>query len=109
MHYFGIDMSKDSFHVAWNDTNVEIFRNTDSGIDRFINFLRQVGYEKENTLIGTEATGVYHLLLCQKLTKALWSIKVINPLITHRMIDSWQGDRGGACSLRWRYYALRER
>jgi transposase len=39
-------------------------------------------------MIGTEATGVYHLLLCEKLRSAGWQIKVINPLITSRMFKS---------------------
>jgi transposase len=88
MHYIGIDMSKGSFHVAFDDTRVEKFENNDLGIRSFIKALFENDCNKEDTLIGTEATGVYHLLLCQKLREGNWQVKVINPLITHRMIDS---------------------
>jgi len=88
MHNIGIDMSKDTFHVALNDTRVEIFDNTTAGIKKLIETLTEVGGTKETTIIGTEATGVYHLLLCEQLRKKGWNVKVINPLLTHRMITS---------------------
>lgn len=88
MHHIGIDMSKDSFHAAFNDTEVQIFKNTDQGIRTFIETLRQRNCSTSDTIIGTEATGVYHLLLCEQLRKFGWNIKVINPLLTHRMIAS---------------------
>lgn len=88
MHNIGIDMSKDTFHAALDDTRVEVFDNTVTGIEKFIYTLAQTGNTKETTIIGTEATGVYHLLLCEQLRKNGWSVKVINPLLTHRMISS---------------------
>ena len=88
MHVIGIDMSKDTFHVAFDDSKVEIFDNTILGIGKFIKTMEQMGAITETTNIGTESTGVYHLLLCGQLKKSGWSIKVINPLLTHRMINS---------------------
>lgn len=84
MNIIGIDVSKDTFHAAFDDVHVEIFKNTKAGIEKFIEQLTT----KENTIIGCEATGVYHLLLCETLRKNGWCIKVINPLIAHRMIGS---------------------
>lgn len=84
MNIIGIDVSKDTFHAAFDDVRVEVFKNTKAGIKEFIEQLTT----KENTMIGCEATGVYHLLLCETLRKNGWCIKVINPLIAHRMIGS---------------------
>lgn len=84
MNIIGIDVSKDTFHAAFDDVQVEVFKNTKAGIKKFIGELS----EKKMTLLGCESTGVYHLLLCQTLRSLGWDIKVVNPLITHRMIDS---------------------
>lgn len=88
MNAIGIDMSKDTFHAAFDEIKVIIFQNTESGIKEFIRTLIERGCEKTNTVIGTEATGVYHLLLCEKLRSSGWNIKVINPLITSKMFKS---------------------
>ena len=88
MDNVGIDMSKDSFHAAFGDSEVVVFKNTNTGIEEFIGTLVQNDCRKDGTVIGTEATGVYHLLLCEKLRRAGWNIKVINPLITYRMFKS---------------------
>lgn len=84
MNTIGIDVSKDTFHAAFSDVRVEVFKNTEAGIKKFMEKLN----DKDSTLVGCESTGVYHLLLCETLRKNDWSIKVVNPLITHRMIDS---------------------
>lgn len=88
MTTIGIDMSKGTFHASFDDSRVEIFTNDEVGIKKFLVTLVERGYLKDSTLIGTEATGVYHLLFCQLLHKTGWSVKVINPLITHRMINT---------------------
>lgn len=88
MLYIGIDMSKDTFHAAFDDERVEIFKNTVSGSAAFIEILAQRNYHTNDTVIGTESTGVYHLLLSEHMRKNGWNIKVINPLLTHRMIAS---------------------
>jgi transposase len=88
MHTIGIDMSKDTFHAAFDEDEVVIFQNTDKGIRKFILILEERGRLKSNTVIGTESTGVYHLLFCEKLRISGWNIKVINPLITSRMFKS---------------------
>lgn len=88
MHTIGIDTSKDTLSVAFTDNEVAVFRNTEQGIKALIEEMIERGCTTHNTLLGTEATGVYHLLLCEKLRSFGWNIKVINPLITHRVIDS---------------------
>jgi transposase len=88
MNRIGIDMSKDTFHVAFDPERVIVFENNDQGIQNFIKEILNQGMEKTNVIIGTESTGVYHLLLCNTLRRHGWKIKVINPLITHRMINT---------------------
>ena len=88
MHAIGIDMSKDTFHAAFDDSEVLIFDNTNSGIWKFVRKLTSIDCQKSDITIGVEATGVYHLLLCEQLRQRSWTIKVINPLITHRMFQS---------------------
>ncbi len=104
MHSIGIDMSKDTFHVAFDETEVVILKNTDLGVKKFIEALIERGCTKETTTIGTEATGVYHLLLCERLRSDGWNVKVINPLITHRMFKSTlrhaKTDRNDAVAIR---------
>ena len=88
MHTIGIDMSKDTFHAAFDETEVLVFKNTESGIAGFIEVLVEHGCTKETTTIGTESTGVYHLLFCERLRSSRWKVKVLNPLITWRMFKS---------------------
>jgi transposase len=88
MQYIGIDMSKISFHAALDEKNVQVFKNNSEGIKIFLETVIDLGCAKENTIIGTEATGVYHFLFCEILRDLGWQIKVINPLLSHKVIDS---------------------
>lgn len=88
MQYVGIDMSKMSFHAALDETNVQVFKNNIEGIKIFLETIASLGCAKDNTVIGTEATGVYHFLFCETLRSLGWQVKVINPLLSHKVIDS---------------------
>jgi len=88
MKHIGIDISKDSFHVAWNDEKVEVFANSKDGITTFENILHQRQYKKQMTQISLESTGIYHLLFCVLLTDHDWQVIVINPYITSKAIAS---------------------
>lgn len=88
MNYIGIDMSKDIFHVAFDKVSYDKFSNTTDGISLFMLSLKERGYVKNETVVGVEATGVYHLLLADTLRRLGVSIFVINPLITSRLIKS---------------------
>ncbi len=104
MHSIGIDMSKDTFHAAFDEELVRVFQNSVTGIGVFVRAMEEVGCTKDNTTLGTEATGVYHLLLCEQLRSQGWKVKVINPLITHRMFKSTlrhaKTDRNDAFAIR---------
>lgn len=88
MKYIGIDVSKDDFHVAWNDEKVQIFANSKEGITSFEDTLHQLEYDRQSTQIGLESTGIYHLLLSVLLTDHGWPVIVINPYITSKAIKS---------------------
>lgn len=89
MDYIGIDISKDTFHVAWNDVaKVSVFANNNEGIDSFEDSLHHRQFQKEHTKIGLESTGIYHLLLCVLLTDQGWDVTVINPYITSKAINA---------------------
>lgn len=88
MQAIGIDMSKDTFHAAFSDTQVKKFMNTHEGIEEFMTFIEDLGCSVTDTRIGVEATGVYHLLLAVTLRDHEWDISVINPLESHRMITA---------------------
>ena len=79
-------MSKDTFHAAFGDAEVKIFKNTKDGVKEFLRVLKEKRFKRSDTVIGTEATGVYHLLFCAELKKKRWEVKVINPMLTHQMI-----------------------
>ena len=89
MDYIGIDVSKDTFHVAWNGVaEVSVFANDNEGITSFEESLHHRQFQKEHTRIGLESTGIYHLLLCVLLTDHGWDVTVINPYITSKAINA---------------------
>lgn len=89
MEYIGIDVSKDTFHVAWNEVaEVSVFANENEGIDSFEQSLHQRNFQKEFTKLGLESTGIYHLLLCVLLTDHGWDVTVINPYITSKAVKA---------------------
>lgn len=87
MNYIGIDVSKDTFHVAWNDEEVDVFANSREGITAFETSLHH-RHTREATNIGLESTGIYHLLLCVLLSDHQWSVTVINPYLTSKAIKA---------------------
>jgi transposase len=86
MQTIGIDMSKDTFHAAFDDRTVTKFANTEAGIEEFMTTLEDGDFPIADTRIGVEATGAYHLLFAVTLREHFWDVAVINPLESHRMI-----------------------
>jgi len=81
----GIDISKRDFHVSFSeDGDIYKFNNDTIGINQFIKHLKSNKYEANNTFIGLESTGSYHLPVAYLCTKAGYTINVINPLITKK-------------------------
>ncbi len=88
MHSIGIDMSKRSFHAAFDGSSISVFQNSSEGITSFLKHLQMRSITSSDTTIGVEATGAYHLLLCSRLAELGWRIFVINPLESHRFAAS---------------------
>ncbi len=84
----GIDMSKNTFHAAFDETMVRVFENTPAGVASFFAVLSGLGMDNEETTIGVEATGAYHLILCAQCALSGRRIVVINPLETYHMIQA---------------------
>lgn len=85
IYYIGIDISKRDFHVSFDeDGEILKFNNDPIGIKQFINYLKSNKYKPNNTLIGLESTGSYHLPVAYLCTKAAYTVHVINPLITKK-------------------------
>ena len=84
MHAIGIDMSKDTFHAALDEDTVKKFANTEEGIEEFMTAIEEKYLTINDTRIGVEATGAYHLLFAVTLAEHSWDVAVINPLESHR-------------------------
>lgn len=84
-YHIGIDISKRDFHVCFKeDGNIEKFSTAETGIDEFLQQLKERRMMRGKTLIGMEATGSYHLPVAYKCARAGYTVNVINPLITKK-------------------------
>ena len=88
MYAIGIDMSKRSFHAAFDEHTVQVFTNTTTGVQAFVTALEGRGMTRTDTAIGVEATGAYHLLFCTYLREHDWPVRVINPLESSKVIQA---------------------
>ena len=84
MHAIGIDMSKRSFHAAFGSETIREFKNDSDGFALFLEAAKSLGHHQQETTIGVEATGAYHLAFCAALTKQGWRTVIMNPLESHR-------------------------
>ncbi len=81
--YIGVDISKRDFYACFTENGDSIkFNNDHQGIGIFLKYLSKNKYSKEETTIGVESTGAYHLPLSLLCSNKNYTIKVINPLIT---------------------------
>ena len=91
MYYVGIDIAK-SFHVVSviddNETKVinKPFKiNNDSkGFDKLLTILDSVTLDKDDFLIGLEATGIYGENLLEFIKSKGYNVKLLNPFQTSR-------------------------
>jgi transposase len=78
---FGVDISKDFFDVVDQSGNHDQYGNDAQGFSKFKKAL------PSNALVLMEATGYYHYLLAQYLSKNGIDCAVINPLSIKRFIQ----------------------
>jgi transposase len=85
MNYVGIDVSKDTFHADFGAGKAQVFGNDEEGVGIFLGRLAAAGLVPGETVVGMEATGVYHLLVADRAAAAGWQARIINPLLVSRL------------------------
>ena len=80
-HYYGIDISKDTFDVMDQKGIHYQYQNSIAGFKKFIKVVN------ENSCCVMEATGVYHVQLADFLHGTNIFVAVVNPLIIKRFIQ----------------------
>lgn len=84
-NYVGIDIAKKDFYACFDEqAESKKFNNTSLGINSFIRHLSKSNFQIQNTVIGLESTGSYHLRLCLRCSALGFQTKVINPLIVKK-------------------------
>src|SRR3990167_5435581 len=84
-NYIGIDVAKVDFYACFDEqSESRKFNNTALGINSFLRHLDKNNFKNQNTVIGLESTGSYHLRLCLQCSALGFQIKVINPLIVKK-------------------------
>ncbi len=83
--YIGVDISKKDFYACFEESGESIlFGNDTKGIKTFEKYLDAHDFKKDETVIGVESTGVYHLPLSFNMSKSGFCVNVINPLIVKK-------------------------
>ena len=91
MYYVGIDIAK-SFHVVSviDDEETKVvnkpfkINNDAKGFEKLLTILDSVTLDKDDFLIGLEATGIYGENLLEFLKSKGYSVKLLNPFQTSR-------------------------
>ena len=91
MYYVGIDIAK-SFHVVSviDDSETKVINkpfkiNNDlKGFEKLLTILDSVTLDKDDFIIGIEATGIYGENLLEFLKSKGYSVKLLNPIQTSR-------------------------
>lgn len=84
-NFVGIDVAKKDFYACFDEQSENRkFNNTTLGINSFVRHLDKNNFHNQDTIIGLESTGSYHLRLCLQCSIAGFQIKVINPLIVKK-------------------------
>ena len=84
-NFVGIDVAKKDFYACFDEqSESRKFNNTTLGINSFIRHLSRSNFQNQDTTIGLESTGSYHLRLCLQCSNLGFTIKVLNPLIVKK-------------------------
>lgn len=84
-NFVGIDVAKKDFYACVDEqSESRKFNNTTLGINSFLRHLSKSNFQTQDTIIGLESTGSYHLRLCLQCSNLGFQIKVINPLIVKK-------------------------
>jgi len=77
-YFIGIDVGKDSLHVAFSPTDVRSYANSSEGVQQLLGELQQLGAQAIQRIV-LEATGGYERRLVQQLAAAGLPVVVVNP------------------------------
>lgn len=84
-NYVGVDIAKNVFYACFDESSESRkFNNTKLGINAFISHLSKNNFQNQNTVIGLESTGSYHLRLCLQCSAIGFQTRIINPLIVKK-------------------------
>jgi transposase len=84
-NFIGIDISKRDFHVCFTEEKPIIrFTNDRQGIRNLLSALKKDNMKPEDTVIGMESTGIYHLLSALMCSRVGYPVHIINPLLTKK-------------------------
>ncbi len=89
--FLGIGVSKDSFDIAFIDENEKLLHHqkiemTREGFKQLDESLSN--YEKEETLICVESTGIYHINLLLHLLENDYTVYAVNPILIKQFMKS---------------------
>lgn len=86
MLHIGMDISKKEI-VLYVDTSEQhhTIPNTEEATE---DFFRTQGFLLSDTLVGCEATGDFHRASCQTALRLGYPVKVLNPLLTKRIVNA---------------------
>lgn len=87
--FIGVDISKNDFLTCFNELSEPIkYANNNAGITELMSDIVKLGVLKKEVVIGVESTGSYHLPLAIICSRQGYTVKVINPIITHAHANS---------------------
>lgn len=81
MIYFGIDISKNDFHV-FSEGHSRCFKQSKTGFKALVSWAAKLAAGREMVFV-MEATGVYHLRLASWLFEQNYQVEVVNPQRIH--------------------------
>jgi len=85
INYVGIDVSKKDFYACFDETSpAERFHNSIPGVNALLRRLAKENFHPQDTLLGLESTGSYHLRLCLYGNRVGFPVKILNPLIVKK-------------------------
>lgn len=59
--------------------------NSNTGVEKFLSFLEKKGITRKTPIL-VESTGPYHWCIAKRARETAWNIKVINPILTKRIV-----------------------
>ncbi len=85
MEYIGIDVSSQKLNIHIPDKEDLEIENTKNALEKFI---KDFNLSPEASVVGVESTGKYHLICQDFFVKKGFEFRVINPILTKKVISA---------------------